>query len=367
MKSHRIAIVLFLFLFALVPFTAPAGAAQNLGLDRLPTVGVATYNVYIGTDVFAVLSGANTLEKAVAEIIALNFPERAEAIVRALVKSSPDLIGFQEAWHIQINMPQMQLNWNYKEILAALLEPYGYTEVVASDLSDIMVPLDPANPAYYARVTDHDAIFAKKALPASEIESMLYTDTFKAQLAGQTIVSKRGWVSAVFNIKGHPYRFVNTHLEVDQVPAISPTGEVLGIAQDLQAQELADHLAAETRPLILVGDFNAQPGTQPTTIVENSGFADMWSLRILGRQDPGYTCCQAPNLLNQQSILDQRIDYIYARNDKGELPCNVSFPLLINVIGDRKVDKTRTLVRLWPSDHGGLQATLIIPPLNGGD
>lgn len=367
MKNNKIIIGLFLFFLCAVVFTAPAGAGQDAYPDHIPKVSVVTYNAYIGTDVFAVLSGANSLDSAIAEIIAADFPERAEAMVRALMKPSPDLIGFQEAWRIQIHSPQLQLDWNYKEILAELLARYGYSEVVSSDLSDILIPLDPSNPSYYVRVTDHDVIFAKKRLEASEIESLLYDNTFKAQLAGQLIISKRGLVSAVFRINGQDYRFVNTHLETETLPAVSLSGDILGVAQDLQAQELVDYLADETRPVILAGDFNAQPGTQPAVIVENDGFVDMWDLRLHGRRDPGFTCCQAPDLLNVKSILDQRIDHIFVRNDTGVLPCSAAFPLTINVIGNRIVDKTKTRPRLWPSDHGGVRSTLIIPTLDSGD
>jgi endonuclease/exonuclease/phosphatase family metal-dependent hydrolase len=365
MKYLKIARVMFVFVLATIVFTAPACAGQENRPDRLPIVSVATYNAYIGTDVFAVLNGENSLDQAIADIVAANFPERAKAIVKALAKPSPGLIGFQEAWHVQINAPQLQLEWNYKEILARLLKSRGYREVVSSDLSDILIPLDPSNPDYYVRVTDHDVIFAKKQFKAAEVESRLYDNTFKAQLAGQTIVSKRGLVSAVFKIKGQDYRFVNTHLETQALPAISASGDILGTAQDLQAQELMDYLADETRPIILAGDFNAAPDGPSATIIENGGFADMWSLRILGRRDPGFTCCQAPDLLNAESLLDQRIDHIFVRNDNGELPYNVAFPLSIAVVGDRRADKTKTDPPLWPSDHAGLRSILIIPALNG--
>jgi endonuclease/exonuclease/phosphatase family metal-dependent hydrolase len=366
-KKVNVKKVLLLLMLATVVFAALAGAGQGVHPSRLPIVTVASYNAYIGTDVFAVLCGAKTLDQAVADIVAVNFPQRAKAIVKALAKPTPDLISIQEAWHIEIQSAQLKLDWNYKEILAALLKRYGYREVVSSDLSDIIIPLDPATPAYYVRVTDHDVIFAKKQLKATEVESLLYDSTFKAQLGGQVIESKRGLVSAVFRINGHEYRFVNTHLETEALPAVSAAGETLGIAQELQAQELVDHLADESRPVILAGDFNAPFDSSTVMTMESAGFADMWPLRIFDRHDPGFTCCQAPDLLNGQSILDQRIDHIFVRNDNGNLAYNVAFPLVIEVIGDRPADKTKTYPRLWPSDHAGLRSTLIIPALYGSE
>lgn len=362
-------ILLATFIFAAPVLADPAdlGRRPDSRPDRFPIVGAATYNAYIGTDVFAVLNGDRSLDQAIADIVAANFPERAQAIVEALVKSAPDLIGIQEAWHILVNTPQLQLDWNYKEILADLLKHYGYREVVSSDLSDIMIPVDPANPAYYVRVTDHDVIFANKRLKVSEVESLLYDHTFKAPLAGQMIVSKRGLVSAVFTIHDQDYRFVNTHLETQDLPAVSTTGEVLGVAQDLQAGELMDHLSGESRPVILAGDFNAQPQDMPVAVIEDGGFTDMWSLRIFGRRNAGFTCCQSPDLLNAQSILDQRIDHIFVRNENGDDGINVAFPMTIRTIGDRIAAKTESDPRLWPSDHAGLSASLIIPALDKRD
>ena len=65
--------------------------------------------------------------------------------------------------------------------------------------------------------------------------------------------------------------------------------------------------------MIFIGDFNtrADTGLDPTFATYqqfiNAGFADAWRKR---RPDPGYTCCQAQNLLNPSSALNQRIDLI---------------------------------------------------------
>jgi len=99
--------------------------------------------------------------------------------------------------------------------------------------------------------------------------------------------------------------------------------------------------------------------------MEGAGFADMWARRIFGRRDPGFTCCQDPDLLNFRSALDERIDYIYVRNNKGgELSFTLALPLSARVIGDNIGDKTKKKPRLWPSDHGGVRATLLIPSLD---
>ena len=71
--------------------------------------------------------------------------------------------------------------------------------------------------------------------------------------------------------------------------------------------------------------------------------------------DPGYTCCQAQNLLNTTSSLDQRIDLVLSRGGVGVDD--------IHLIGDSESDRTPS--GLWPSDHAGVVATLEIPMGSG--
>jgi hypothetical protein len=72
-----------------------------------------------------------------------------------------------------------------------------------------------------------------------------------------------------------------------------------------------------TLPLVVVGDFNANAvdpnaPTFPTyQAAIDAGFVDAWSAAHGG--DPGYTCCQAQNLLNATSSLNQRIDLALLR------------------------------------------------------
>ena len=69
------------------------------------------------------------------------------------------------------------------------------------------------------------------------------------------------------------------------------------------------------------------------------GLTDAWN-----KDDPGFTCCQDPALLNPDSKLSFRIDLVLYRGD-----FHVEN---IELVGDKPHDKT-TPSGLWPSRHRG--------------
>jgi endonuclease/exonuclease/phosphatase family metal-dependent hydrolase len=128
---------------------------------------------------------------------------------------------------------------------------------------------------------------------------------------------------------------INTHLE-----PLDP------VTRSAQATELINGPANSKLPLIITGDLNSPPnsGTYKLFIL-NSGFHDVWSEAGEG---PGFTCCQAPDLSNAVSGLNQRIDYILFKNGWK--------PIEAELIGESQSDRTNT--GLWPSDHAGVIAGL---------
>jgi endonuclease/exonuclease/phosphatase family metal-dependent hydrolase len=182
------------------------------------------------------------------------------------------------------------------------------------------------------------------------------------------LVFKRGFVGVDATLRGHRYRFVDTHLEV---PEPAPGQLASHFFQAAQAAQLIGVLGATTPPLrrlILSGDINSSPDDQPIPgplplpapfdqgivppyqqLVE-AGYSDVWTVRP--RREPGFTCCQAADLMNRVSLLDQRIDVVFSRTAPDRA--------LARVFGDRPIDRTRS--GLWPSDHAGLAARLLFQP-----
>ncbi len=108
-------------------------------------------------------------------------------------------------------------------------------------------------------------------------------------------------------------------------------------------------------PVIFAGDLNStadsslDPSFPTYQAVINAGFTDAWQAKRA--PDPGFTCCQAPNLLNATSLLNHRIDLILFRGAFGIAD--------VNLIGNQPSDRTPS--GLWPSDHAGVTATLTLP------
>jgi endonuclease/exonuclease/phosphatase family metal-dependent hydrolase len=167
------------------------------------------------------------------------------------------------------------------------------------------------------------------------------------------IAIERGFVLIDAIMNGHSVRFVNTHLEIPELPLV---------LQAAQAAELIGRLAAlpniSGSPVILVGDINSAPTDQPTVVggmtivppyvqLTQAGYIDTWPLRP--GNPPGLTCCEAENLLNPASQHHKRIDLVFS----SVVPIGVR----ASVLGADPEDKTPS--GLWPSDHAGVFARLL--------
>ena len=170
----------------------------------------------------------------------------------------------------------------------------------------------------------------------------------------------RGFVGVDATVAGETYRFVTTHLEVQEVnPAI----------QQSQATELVDTIGRATppeRPVILVGDFNSAP-TDPTgsayDIIRAAAYADTWQRNLFRSLTPGgFTCCQASALTNDAALLNERIDLIFVKNNLGVLPFSFTGLVFAVVIGDKPISSSDSQPQ-WSSDHAGPFAVLHGIPL----
>jgi endonuclease/exonuclease/phosphatase family metal-dependent hydrolase len=182
-----------------------------------------------------------------------------------------------------------------------------------------------------------------------------YSTSASVQVGGMPIEVKRGYVAVDAEVRGRAYRFVNTHLETQDMA--------------IQAGQAAELLAAlagtpipPDRSLILVGDLNSSPtdvppAESPTTIPPyrqfvDAGFVDVWAARH--GLAFGFTCCQDSDLRDELPTLDKRIDLIFTNAQ----------PVLVKqarVVLDEPGDRTLPppgQPRLWPSDHAGVGSVL---------
>lgn len=142
---------------------------------------------------------------------------------------------------------------------------------------------------------------------------------------------------------GHTFRLINAHLQVPLAPI--PESAAVQVAQ---GQELLDGPADTELPLILLGDMTNPAGPLPTYgNFINAGLRDVWT--EVG-QGPGLTCCQDADLLNATSALNRRVDLVLFKNGWEATRADV--------VGEEQRDRTPT--GLWPSDHAGVSATLLL-------
>jgi len=367
----------------MVPLAATAANSNSEGRPNgVGPVRTATYNLYLGADIFRVVEAAvtdpDTVPVAVAQVVNImmgtDFPERSVAIADQIAKTRPHLIGLQEVslWRYQTPgdffdgnpLPAEIVLYDFLEIFLAALADRGLHYEVAGVVqnADIELPMfvgfDGPTPLFDdARLTDRDVILVQKGVQTSNLLAANYSDKVSLPIGPVVVEFLRGYVAVDAKVKGREYRFVNTHLEVAPNLLIPPV-------QSLQALELATVLATETKPIILVGDFNSSPEDIPTVlpppywIMTAAGYVDTWTRRV-GRPSAGFTCCQDELLTNEESELDERIDLIFVRNDTDFPAWPDLGPVKARVLGARERDKTPS--GLWPSDHAGIAAKLIIP------
>ncbi|NNL68681.1 MAG: hypothetical protein HKO70_01800 [Acidimicrobiia bacterium] len=380
---RRFAIV-FLAALTMATLAVPAGASHSRA-DRLTAM---TQNLYVGTDLFELLVPVPECAdfdalgipcsvivqggRALDDVAATNYPERAAKIADLIAVRRPDILGLQEVSRVTVipadplgNPVGEPVVTDYLQILLDELAARGLEYQVAAsvDNADIFpVPtgvLTPQGPAIQNLVglLDRDVILARPGVKVHADTAMgarFDSAQLSFPLAGQDVEFTRSYVKVDVTVRGRRYAAVNTHLEVEFGPASGPPlYPAANAIQAAQAGELAKILSVEDDPIVLLGDFNSAPDSDnglegvptPYQILAGSGFSDVWNLRSFG-SSPGYTCCQAELLDNPVSDLDERIDQIWLG------PGLETRWVFANTVGDRRWQKTPS--GLWPSDHAGV-------------
>ena len=296
-----------------------------------------TWNIYQGADLAPVITNP-TPENVTAvfrQFLATNFPLRAKAIAREIALKKPDIIGLQEAVIWEQLIPQFGvITYDFIDILLFELKKKGLCyEAAAVNQNTTASALD--SNGNTIRFTDRDAILIRQdvhPLTVVNTESANYT----ANIVIGPFVILRGFSFVDIQYNHQVFRVITTHLET--------FNEAI---RNAQITELLNGPANTNCPIILLGDFNMLPGSAAYNLVINSGFQDTWNEIGLG---PGFTSQQNADLLNNESQLSERIDYIFFRGNWE--------PLIIRLVGDLQSDRTKT--GLWPSDHAGIAARFIL-------
>jgi endonuclease/exonuclease/phosphatase family metal-dependent hydrolase len=314
-----------------------------------------TWNIYQGANQSSIFTATTPSEFVTAvgsaynRIQATNFIERADSIAEKIQEIRPDLIGLQEVILLRTQIPSdghatpaTNISFDYLQILIDTLAERGliYEPVVVQASTDIEVPGVTSTGLVDIRFTDRDVLLARANtnFTLSNTNGTQFVAKLPLTTPFGTSNILRAWVSVDVTFdNGDKVRVVSTHLE-----ALSP------VIQELQADELIDWSDNTHLPIIFIGDFNsnaAGTGTKTYTKLKDVDFIDAWVIKGKGT---GFTCCQADDLLNQNSSLTERIDLVMFRGN---------FEVKdIGIVGNSQND--RTISGLWPSDHAGVVANL---------
>lgn len=426
---------LLVFSLALSFFAASPAVATG-GHGETQKINVMSQNQYLGADLNPIIAAETpedlneALVTALEQIAANNFPERSKKLAWSIARRHPELVGLQEVFRFEcFNIVSGGPDCSYPSVtdafndhltltwfnLLTLGEPYQVAAVVENlNIPGIPVDLDfDESPDIVVSVLDRDVILARSDVPVEPVPfssicgqaplpgrpaedgglgcnyaTVAVVDT----LVGEVAI-ERGFVGVDAAVDGRSYRFVNTHLEVQNLipePEGTPPDQVWGGSiQAAQATELNVLVAASLSLIpsqvpsppgaapnpIIVGDINSSaqdgiffdpffpdpdnfpnnpsiplfpPYTQLAGGVDLLGapapaaYNDAWNLLAIPR--PGFTCCQLEDLSNQFSRLDERIDVIFSLEEPSKVRRG-------RVFGSTIFEKTYPS-KLWPSDHG---------------
>ncbi len=370
--SHRYLTILVVSLTGLLAacsddsLTGSDTLDENRELGRLSGgIRVMTRNVYVGTDVDRVLGATSPEElpvlaaEAFQGLYATDFRKRAQLIAREIAWTNPHLIGLQEISTIRIQspgdaiaggtQPAETVVFDYLDVLLQAISAEGlsYRPVAVVQNADAEVPMvTGSEPLTFddVRLTDFDVILARQDVTVADPLSRNYMARLAVPFGpGLTIEVPRGVAAVTASVEGRTVRFVNTHLEPASQPALVPL-------QLAQARELVSLLAAETDPVILVGDLNTYaPVGETYQLLIDEGFVDAWLQQT--RPSAGdMTCCHALDLRNPLPNFDRRIDLVFYRG------LGTFREVRAVVVGDEV--SNRTSEGVWPSDHAGVVAHL---------
>ncbi len=388
----------FLFFFSFL--ADPVAAAK---VARTASIKVMTQNQYLGapieqffgiTDPVAFNAG---LISALQTVAANKPAERMKALAKEITKERPEIVGLNEveefrcsdSVHTQgvgcsdpsivdafTNQSSVDVFTDHLQLTLADLNG-TYVEAAQVVNLSVIIPFQINGVTAQLTVVDRDVILAREDVQTTPVDfgclnasadGCNYTAALPVTTPFVTIIVPRGFVGVDTAIDGRNYRLVTTHPEIQHPDPTNPASQFFQAAQAFELLQILLNTTPLDRSLIVLGDMNSDPaeadipGPLPLPVPFNAGivtpyhqfveagFTDIWEFRP--GNAPGATCCQAEDLSNRRSALDQRIDMIFSL----DVPEKVK---QVRVVGDKASDKTRPPgPRLWPSDHATLTGEL---------
>jgi Endonuclease/Exonuclease/phosphatase family len=311
-------------------------------------IRVATYNLYLGADLeLLLLDGSSgdgeradpqdTFDDVRRQLEVTAFPKRVDALAAAICREAPDLLGLQE---VCLWLADGEVLWDYEAQLVAALarKGVGYESVVGQRTFHGWGVVQDGGRDVRLDCSGSNTVLRRSDSPVrvETTASGLYGNAFTVPAGAfeLTATLDRGWSAARCTTPGGAsFVFVDTHTEAYD-----------DAARDIQRDELLGSLTDHAQTVVIVGDFNAVPGS----VGMPPGYVDAWV--AAGKPSEGSeaaTCCQAGDLHNEKSTLHERIDYVWVRGAQ-----------VVSATRIGASPEERTPDGLWPSDHAGVVAEL---------
>lgn len=323
---------------------------------RVQSISVMTRNMYIGADVDAVIAALASgdpagafaaLGTAIQTLALTDYPTRARGIADEIARRRPDVVGLQEVSKIDITIPGAQPVDLHLDFLPVLMQELGRRHlpyVVAKQNHNFTVA--PYGGA--VSVADEDVMLVNP----DRVEVLATMGgVFQANMppiGGLAI--QRGWVGIDARIGDERYTVVSTHPESGNNPGLS-------LLRAAQLDEIVTAIGTAPRALV-IGDLNDGRGSPMYQVLQVGGFVDAWTSLRPGAE--GLTCCHAADLSNPQAAFTQTLDYVFARGLGSSHP---GLQGSIELVGLRPWERLAgPAFPIWPSDHAGVWAQLLIPP-----
>ena len=258
--------------------SAPAALAQDPPPDG-PEVTVMTRNLYLGADIGVALDLLPDLAAAAQfmwdQVAATDFDARAPLLEAEAAATRPDVIGLQEAtlWRCRGSLfgdtvPVFDFTQTFLDAARAAGVPYVIAEADGQQADNPGYSIGPlpgltvTDPETFGPIFGKDSadcgfrigdvLLVREDLAGDVVAAGTSEYTIRTDIVPTVLSIDRGYAWADLAIDGATTRFVTTHLESlwdpDSVPASAR-----------QAEQLVADLAATTGPLVVMGDFNADP------------------------------------------------------------------------------------------------------------
>jgi endonuclease/exonuclease/phosphatase family metal-dependent hydrolase len=366
MKMNEPKLRLMLVAAVLAQTLSVFGGAVDVGSKR--QVDTMTVNLYVGggTGRVVALNPADpgyltslvaTVTGVYFEILASQPAIRLQGVADEIASRRPEIVAVQEASLIRTQspgdlivggtQPATHVMFDYLQILVDALAARGAPYAVFSSVDELDIELPMFNPQTGGvddvRLTDRDAILVRTDLPPGQLRvGNAQHGNFRTvvQIPSIGLQVLRGWCSVDAFIRGERFRYICTHLEEETAPQI----------QRLQALELLGGPAEVNLPVILAGDFNADPlhrnGTQTYDALIAAGFEDAWAALHPADLAGGLTWGHDEFLADPDTAPLWRIDLVLFRGTR--------FVATQAEAIDIGLDRTQP--PLWASDHASVAA-----------